>query len=365
MKFWGGGEKLHIDTALELRKKNRHVFILCTPNSPLWKRAFYEGIPTFPITVGNLSFLNPFLVCSLLIFFKKHKIDTILFSSSQDCKLGSLVAKLAGIENIVYLRGLATPIKNSMLNRIIFQSFLTHIIANSNETKNQILTKLSKYIAKDKIKTIYHGIDIKKSIVKGEQCILEEISQKGHGVILGNASRLIDQKGLEFLIPIAKILKKKNLDFTLFIAGTGELHSKLQLSIKENNLEKDVILLGFVEDMECFMNSIDIFLFPSLSEGFGYVTVEAMIKSNPVVAFRISCNPELIENDKTGFLIEYPDIEAFAEKIELLIKDRDLRNRMGLAGKKTVHEKFALEDKVAEIATFIEETPTKTKSLLK
>ncbi|MBK7812053.1 MAG: glycosyltransferase [Saprospiraceae bacterium] len=52
--------------------------------------------------------------------------------------------------------------------------------------------------------------------------------------------------------------------------------------------------------MNAFMNSIDIFLLSSAWEGFGFCFVEAMLRAKPIVAFNISSNPEIVENDKTG-----------------------------------------------------------------
>ena len=96
--------------------------------------------------------------------------------------------------------------------------------------------------------------------------------------------RLTAQKAQEKLIRVAKILKDQNIQFTLYIAGTGELHSELQTLIEELQLQEQVYLLGFVENMNAFMNSIDIFLLSSAWEGFGFVLVEAMLRAKPIVA---------------------------------------------------------------------------------
>ncbi len=350
--FWGGGEKLHLENAIEFKKKNYNVILLSNPDSPLWEKAVSYGLTAFPITVNNLSFLNPFKVVKLIFFYRKKKIGTVVFSSSQDLKLGSISAKLAGVKNIVYLRGLAVPIKASIVNRIIFKSLLTHIVSNSDETKRNILKYLGKYINENKVRTIYHGINVRK-LNNDKTFKLNEIQEKGHGVILGNAGRLTTQKGQDKLIKIAKKLKDKQIDFTLFIAGTGELQSELEKLIDEYNLQKDVILLGFVKDMELFMNSIDIFVLTSKWEGFGFVLVEAMIKSKPIVAFNITSNPEIVKANKSGFLVDYPDLDLFAEKTCQLIKDNVLRNKMGEAGLKTVHERFVIEDRISEFESYI------------
>ena len=91
------------------------------------------------------------------------------------------------------------------------------------------------------------------------------------------------------------------------------------------------------------MESTDIFVLTSLWEGFGYVLVEAMACCKPVVAFEISSNPEIIDDKVTGFLVKPFDVEAFADKIMLLLQDADLRTQMGLHGRKRVEDLFTIE----------------------
>ena len=108
-------------------------------------------------------------------------------------------------------------------------------------------------------------------------------------------------------------------------------------------VENEVIFLGFVENIKTFLNSIDIFLLTSLWEGFGYIIVEAMALKKPVIAFNVSSNPEVVENNKTGFLVKYKDINTFVRKVEYLINNKELRDKFGLAGRKNVETIFTFE----------------------
>jgi len=349
IKFWGGGEKLHLDNAVEFHKKNYNVTVACDSHSLLWDKCLSAGLKLTPITISNFSFLNPIKLLNFISFLKKEKIDTIVFSSSQDLKIGSIAGKLAGVKRIVYLRGLATPVKANFLNKFIFKSCLTHIISNSDETKKQILKNLSSHIPNEKVHTIYHGIELNENRTKK----LDRVTSNSKGIILGNAGRLTQQKRQKDLIQIAKILDTRKIDFTLFIAGEGEERQNLEEEIKRNNLQDKVILLGFVEDVSTFMNSIDIFLLTSEWEGFGFVIVEAMMKSKPVVAYNITSNPEIIDNNVTGYLIDFPDVDLYVDKIVRLIENPDLREKMGEAGLQRMKENFILRDRIDEIEAYL------------
>ena len=219
--------------------------------------------------------------------------------------------------------------------------------------KKRILQNFKKSIDKDKVKTIYHGIDVSTSNVIDADKKLEEITARSRGVILGNAGRLTPQKGQQHLVEIAKILKEKKVEFTLFLAGTGELQKELESLIEKYDLHKEVILLGFVKDMDSFMNSIDVFLLTSIWEGFGYVLVEAMIKSKPVLAFDISSNPEIVTANETGYLIDYPDVNMFAQKAQLLIEDEVLRRKLGEEGRRSVIARFNLSERITEFEYYL------------
>jgi glycosyltransferase involved in cell wall biosynthesis len=91
----------------------------------------------------------------------------------------------------------------------------------------------------------------------------------------------------------------------------------------------------------------------SLWEGFGYVLVEAMIKSKPVLAFDISSNPEIITADKTGYLIKYPDLELFTQRTELLIHNEALRMQLGNKGRESVIKRFNLTDRITEFEYYL------------
>ena len=346
--FWGGGEKLHLETALKFQKLGHEIVVCSNEEAPLYSKSKKHSLEVFSLRVGNLSFLNPFKLYRCIRFFRASNVDAVVFSSSQDSKMAGIAARLAGVKKIVYLRGLAAPIKSSVVNRYLFKSCLTHIIANSEETKRMILKNLSPVIDLKKVHTVYHGIDVSK-IDLSKKKILPEIEGKGRGIILGNAGRLTAQKGQKYLIDIALYLKEKGLEFTLFIAGSGDMEGELRDLIDENELNNEIIMLGFVEDMDAFMNSIDVFLLTSEWEGFGFVLVEAMAREVPVVCFDITSNPEIIKDKETGFLAPFADTRKFSEYILTLTKESNARIEMGKAGRQRVLKEFVIEDRILEL----------------
>lgn len=122
-QFGGGGEKSHLEYADNFKKRNYKVSIITSKGSVLEQKANELKIPVFGFRIGNLSFLNPFKLRQLVRFFRKNQIDTVFLNSSPDLKSGGLAAKKAGVKNIIYMRGLAVPVKNSHLNRYLLIKF--------------------------------------------------------------------------------------------------------------------------------------------------------------------------------------------------------------------------------------------------
>ncbi len=349
-RFWGGGEKLHLEYAEKFMLKGYQVILAAKAGSPLEKKGKGLNISGYQVKVSNLSIFDPFKIAGLKRFFKSFAVDTVFFSTSQDAKAAGLAAKRAGVKNIVYLRGLAVPIKKNPLNAFLLQKVYTHLLVNSHETARTMKKNFGASFPDEKVNVIYHGIDLEELDKVARKSVLD---RRPGQFIIGNAGRLTKQKGQHLLIEIAKELRDLNLDFKICIAGTGDLEEELKQEIQKQQLENYIELLGFVSDVNSFMGDIDVFALTSLWEGFGYVIVEAMAAYKPVVAFDLSSNPEIITNNETGFLVPDVDTTLFAKKIGQLIEDRELLKNMGLKARRSVEQRFGLRARIDEIEEYI------------
>ncbi|PLX22764.1 MAG: glycosyltransferase family 1 protein [Marinilabiliales bacterium] len=345
---WGGGEKWHYDIATRLHLKGYKIIVITNKKSELYLKLAETDIKTYPIKISNFSFLNPFKVKSVSQILKKEKVSTIIINLPSDLKVAGPASRKAEVSKIIYRRGSAIPIKNKLSNRILFKKYIDEIIANSEATKNTILSKNPNLFDKNKIKIIYNGIILDKKDTT------EPIyNRQKDELIIGNAGRFVRQKNHSFLIRLASKLKNEGINFKILLAGSGKLQPEIEGLAKELNVDDQIIFTGFVENIKSFMESIDIYVLPSFWEGFGYVLVEAMACKKPVIAFNLSSNPEIIANKTTGFLVEENDLEALTEKIKLLAEDSELRAKMGLEGEKRVKKLFLMDRVVEEIEKII------------
>ena len=344
--FWGGGEKLHLDYATRLRSTRYKIVVVCAKNSPLHRKAQNVKLATYALSFKKLTLLNPLSYIQLKRIFEKEKIDTLIASDSSDMKMAGISAYLARIPKIIYLRLLASPIRNNVINRILFYKIITHAIANAEFTRAAMLKQLKEHKFKRSIKVIHHGIDLKPQVHFKEQVRSE--------VILGNVGRLTHEKKHEHLVELATRLKRQNIAFQLQIAGEGSLRPSLENSIEKAGVQNEVLLKGFVSNISQFLENIDIFVFCSKTEGFPFAIMEAMAAAKPVVCFDITSLSEVVKHGHTGFLVPYGNLELFVERIMCLIKNHAENMKMGKAGRLVIERHFQVEHKLQEFIDYLE-----------
>ncbi len=175
--------------------------------------------------------------------------------------------------------------------------------------------------------------------------------------------RLIETKGFQYLIDAVGILQKRGIQVKLSIIGSGAWMSKLQKRIQEQNLEKNVQMLGFVthDAISEHLLQSDIFVMPSIvkekvlcSDGLPNVVMEAMQHSVPVVATDIAGMRDAVIDGETGYLVPERDAKALADAIAKVIENRENALQMAKNAKELVTRTFDSDanlDKLSHLIT--------------
>jgi len=143
--------------------------------------------------------------------------------------------------------------------------------------------------------------------------------------------RIEKRKGLIYLLKAFKILTRKFSNLRLIIVGEGELKEYCQNYVKENNL-KEVCFEGQITGpkLPSYYRTCDIYCSPAIyGESFGIVLIEAMASNVPVVAFANEGYQQVLKGKGSKFLVKPRDYKTLAEKLEILIKNPQLRKEMG------------------------------------
>ncbi|MFH1193418.1 MAG: glycosyltransferase family 4 protein [bacterium] len=165
--------------------------------------------------------------------------------------------------------------------------------------------------------------------------------------IILSLGRLVERKGQEKIIRLMPKILQEAPEAVFVIAGGGPERQNLENLAKTFGVSEQVIFLGKAKESEIseIYDMCDIFVAPSLPskddwEGFGMVCLEAAYFGKPVIVSNVGGLPEAVENNVTGFVAQ--NDEELLEKIITLLKDEELRNRLGEVGKERVKKYFLI-----------------------
>ena len=195
---------------------------------------------------------------------------------------------------------------------------------------------------------IYNGVDLNRfnesiSRMPDKPEILTKLELDPGLPTVGTISRLTKQKGQIYLIKSVEQLSKLGVRLNLIIAGDGPDYKFLSDYISEHGLGRNIKLLGFVPDITHILKAIDIFVYPSLWEGFGVAIIEAQAAGIPVIASGVDGIEEIITHEKNGFLVPPGSSSEISLQIRKLLKSPELSSKISLEAIQTVKEKFSMD----------------------
>ncbi|HRN69936.1 MAG TPA: glycosyltransferase family 4 protein [Candidatus Woesebacteria bacterium] len=166
-------------------------------------------------------------------------------------------------------------------------------------------------------------------------------------LFVGQLDKTHIHKGLFYLIDALEIVVKKIKDSQLIIVGKGDYVNEYKEYIKSKSLVNNVTFLGYIDDnkLQEVYSAVNIVTLPSISqsEGFGMILIEAGSHKKPIIGSNVGGIPSIIKDGFNGYLVEPKNVEQLAEKISLLLTDKQLAKKLGENGYKEIIEKYVWE----------------------
>jgi glycosyltransferase involved in cell wall biosynthesis len=169
--------------------------------------------------------------------------------------------------------------------------------------------------------------------------------------IIVQVSWMIPDKGFDDLLAAARLVIARNPEAYFVMVGEGADRQRYIRETAELGLQDHITWTGILPDplkMGVFSAADVVCQVSRWEEGFGYVIAEAMASGKPLVGTRVGAIPELVHHGETGYLVDRRDPLAIAERILELLADRDLRCRMGQAGREFAFKNFDANVNIAE-----------------
>jgi glycosyltransferase involved in cell wall biosynthesis len=209
---------------------------------------------------------------------------------------------------------------------------------------------------KEKIVVVYEGVEL-------PALPTDEIRERARrrwkipkdAALLGSVGVLSPDKGHELLIRALAQLRTEFPECRLLLAGDGPSRLQLETLAKELGVAEMVKFAGFVTDIDLVYQALDVFLFPSSFEGLGTSLLAAMSYEVPSVSFECCAFGEIIENEKSGLLVEPGNVGEISQAVTRLLRDKELARSLGQAGRARIADKFSSTRMVEEMTNVYRE----------
>ncbi|KKT62918.1 MAG: Glycosyltransferase, group 1 family [Candidatus Giovannonibacteria bacterium GW2011_GWC2_44_9] len=384
---WGGAQRYVYDIATSLDKEMFEVAVAVGGDGILIEKLNSAGIHTIPIPFlqRDISVIKEFLSLFVLFkIFKSERPDIIHLNSSKIGGLGAVAAFIAKLltkdykpKTIFTAHGWGFNDDRFYFTRVIiyFLQLLSVLFCDCVIAVSRAVFNQGMYFpfSKHKFFLIYNGVvpprflkqsqarrklaDLARLDSSARQALLNKTEAEASEFLwLGTIAELTQNKGLNYLIETASLLKASGRKFKVFILGGGENEQKLKSQITALDLENEVFIVGFVPDAAIYLKAFDIFILPSTTEALAYALIEAGLAGLPVVANHVGGLPEIVENQIGGILVKPKNPEALAEALKILIENPELRKKYGKVSKKKVSQKFSFEKMLKETETLYKKT---------
>lgn len=327
-----GGEVYERELLLRIPKYGGKLRLILPKNSKIREDMVFESINYLPISrrlrwfVSNPLYFNAIKKNYAEGGFDLLRVHSLRFIGPAAIMFRSIYG--AGIPLIGHHHHIDPEVLSFIIDRRVASS-LDLIITVSEFSKKQIINDYG--VEEDRIVAVYNGVDDKYKPLPKDPVMENKYGTNGKKVLM-YVGGMKKRKNLSFLLEcLAEIRKEFSQEWLCLIFGRGEELASLKRKCETLGISNLVRFCGYLpEEEKCrVLNICDIYVFPSLLEGFGMAAVEAMACGKPVVGLNTASLPEIIDNDKTGLLSVPGDKRAYINSVLLLLKDEKLREKLG------------------------------------
>lgn len=332
---YGGQEAMATLLAERLADRGHEIRFLCRSVYPALERV-RRSVPVFPI-LGGMDW-GPLAIWRSYRLLKKERVQVMLATTNKDMRSAAIAARLREVP-VVVRRAMARPLRDNLHYRYLYGRLPAHIVTNSRATR-QIMLDSAPWLDPDGTSVILNGIDPRPF----QDAAPADLGVPEDTIRVGFVGRFVDWKGVMTLAEAWRTVAPRLPEAHLILVGEGEMEPEMRERL--DGVER-VRWTGFRDDIPAVMKALDLLAFPSTMEGFGLVAMEAMAAGVPVVAARAAALPEVVGHEEQGLLVEPEDPEALAAAIERLVRNEELRRKLGAGGRERVARDFT-EDRMVE-----------------
>lgn len=289
---------------------------------------------------------DPAYAYKLARLVRRHSCDLIIAHMYGAATYAAMVGAVVRVPVIGVLHGHSdVPVndRHRLLRRALFRVGLSHLVFVSEQLREALMPKIG--ITRDLTSVISNGVDFSRFTNASQLKLRRELQLTDEAVIVGSVGNFRKAKDYPTLLRAARLVVNNNARVHFVVIGdiTGPLSTELVRMTAALELNERVFFLGYREDVADLLVGMDIFVSSSTTEGFSIACIEAMAASLPVVATRSGGPEQFIQHGCSGFLVDTGDSAGIASRVLELARSRDLRVRLGSAGRARIEKEYSLE----------------------
>lgn len=343
----GGAEQTIVNLSRGLVEAGHRVTMGLLCRGWLYQEIHRLGIDIFLLHRRNVLDVRP--LTALVRFIRKSEIDIVHAHEFGSIVGGCLVRRWIDPPIVATVHGreyLAHRSRRRLLFRWMGRA-CSRIVAVSRTLERFLLESVG--VSPQNVETIYNGIDVGKYGRNGVSCrVRDELGIGPDEWIVGAIGSLYPVKGHSDLIKAMEQVVRRVPSVTCLVIGHGYLRAQLEEEVRRAGLERAVRFLGFRRDVPDLLQTLDLFVLPSLSEGLPLSLLEAMAAGKPVVATDVGGNKEVIEDGVTGYLLPPRRPDLLAERLIALLENPHVGRAIGAKAQAAIQERFSLETMVQQ-----------------
>lgn len=354
----GGAERHIVDLAANMdRDEFRHTVCYLRPPDTLAAEMRAVGVAVIGL---ELPGKHPFLSAAtrLLPILRSHRPD-VIHTETYDADISARLVRLAGnrtpivtsIGNLAYEPEMVamagwSPTKVAVLRSLDWLSArwsTPQFVAVSHFVERSAIKRLK--VPPARIRTIYNAVNPDALHCAPDQSsqLRQSLGIPERGFVYLTVGRVDPPKGHRHLLHAFARLVASQPDAYLVVVGDGPSVGEVHRLAGELGIAERMRMPGSRADVGVFLEMADVFVFPTVFEGFGLALVEAMFKALPCVASRIGPLPELITDGETGLLVPPGVSDELAAGMANLYNDPARRRAMGAAAQQDASRRFHIQ----------------------
>jgi glycosyltransferase involved in cell wall biosynthesis len=358
----GGISTYILESSVELKKNGYDISVLSS-GGELESTFTSRGIKVFSFPFRTKSILSPRLWAQfpkILKFIKEEKFDCLHAHTRVTQVLAYFLSHFSGVAYISTSHGFF----RRRLGRKLLPAWGQRVIAISPLVAEELETLHR--VPRQKVRVIFNGLNIKERrkrvLEQNPPQIRRKLGIPEKSFVIGSVSRLVRDKGHEYLVEAAGKLKKEFPGIFLLIVGEGRERAVLEKLAKKNGLSQQSLFISSAPEIVEFLSVMDVFVHPAVyREGFGLVILEAMIAKVPVIATDIWSINTIIRDHLNGFLVEPKSAPAIAKAIQSVMKAPEAAGEIAHHAYEMAAQNYSVERMAGEMAMVYNEV-IRTKS---